>query len=752
MDSRSRSMSSHEAQGKRVLAMHPSEIVSKNMSLDLYRSIILIVVALMSFASIHAHGDEVTAAVGKKSSGDAAMITSVNLHNVGLANLSESPATFGQVFKPGDVPRGRSVTGRLASGKILPLQVDGKAMHPDGSLRHAVISMIGPALAAGKSLSIDLVKAAGADAGDQDSKINHEAPQKLAAEVVLTIEGKRYIAALPGNRNTRWLAGALVNEVLFAERLKDDAGAVHPHLMLRGGLRVYRNNAAWLDLTLENGWAYASGPSDYRYDVAVEFGGKRVYQKLGLVHYHLSRWRKVFWSGAEPKIMVSRDPRYLIATRAVPAYDLRVRIAKATLDRYRKKLASADVEPMGKGLTMPGMRTTGGRPEIGPLPDWAAAQIISQDAAAWAATLVMGDLSGSWPIHYRDQQTDLPVTIDDYPYMTLQGEPRDAINKRTGKSEWFPDCEGRCKTPFTPDAAHQPSFAFLPYLLTGDYYYLEELLFWANWNVLQLAPAYRSFEKGLLKPGQIRAQAWSLRTLAQAAYIMPDQHSLKSYFVNMLQANLAWYNQQYSNNPDANKLGILSGTSALVSPDGLGIQPWQDDFFTWAAGYTAALGFEEARPLLNWKAKFIVGRMIDPGFCWIFASEYFLSVRASKQNNVLFENLKQAYQASIANRVNSKGIRLGDLKCGGQEMADWRSASFADNKQSRAPAGVAEMVGYASSPEGFPAIMQPALAAAVDGEAPGAAAAWQRFTARQPLTDFSAEPQFAIVPMQLLNN
>ena len=752
MDSRSLSTSSHEAQGKRVLAMHPSEVVSKNMGLDLRRSIILIFVALMSFASTHAHGDEVTATVGKKSSGDAAIITSVNLHNLGFANLSESPATFGQVFKPGDVPRGRSVAGRLASGKILPLQVDSKAMHPDGSLRHAVISLIGPAFAAGKSLSIDLVKAAGADAGDKDSKINHEVPQKLAAEVVLTIDGKRYAAALPGNRNTRWLAGALVNEVLFAEPLKDDAGAVHPHLMLRGGLRTYRNNVARLDLTLENGWAYAPEPSDYRYDVAVEFGGKRIYQKLGLVHYHLSRWRKVFWSGVEPKIMVSQDSRYLIATRAVPAYDLRVRIAKATLDRYRKKLASPDVEPMGKGLSTQGMRTTGGRPEIGPLPDWAAAQIISPDAAAWAVTLAMGDLAGSWPIHYRDQRSDLPVTIDDYPYMTLQGEPRDAINKRTGKSEWFPNCDGRCKTPFSPDAAHQPSFAFLPYLLTGDYYYLEELLFWANWNVLHLAPAYRSFEKGLLKSGQIRAQAWSLRTLAQAAYIMPDEHALKNYFVNALQANLAWYNERYSNNPDANKLGILSGTNALVSPNGLGVQPWQDDFFTWAVGYAAALGFHEARALLEWKAKFIVGRMIDPGFCWIFAPEYFLTVRANKQSDVLYENLQQVYQASIANRVNSKGTRLGDLQCGSQEMADWRSASFVDSKQSRAPAGVAEMVGYASSPEGFPAIMQPALAVAVDGEVPGAAIAWQRFVARQPLTDFGAEPQFAIVLLRRLSN
>ncbi len=30
--------------------------------------------------------------------------------------------------------------------------------------------------------------------------------------------------------------------------------------------------------------------------------------------------------------------------------------------------------------------------------------------------------------------------------------------------------------------------AYLPYLVTGDYFYLEELQFWASWNVFALEP------------------------------------------------------------------------------------------------------------------------------------------------------------------------------------------------------------------------------------------------------------------------
>ena len=682
-----------------------------------------------------------------------AKLTTIILRNLERTSMNETPVTFGQVFKPGDVPKGATLQAVFASGEALPLQVDAKATHADGSLRHGVITTLVPRFDGKKPISIDLIRTAARPDASVPSQ-SAKPPRELAAKVLLVIEGKQYSVSMQEvfkeKSFTAWLAGPLVSEWCFASAFKDEAGNAHPHLALKGSLRVYRNGAARFDIALENGWAYAPAPRDYNYDVSVALGTETVYTKSGLLHYHLSRWRKVFWWGAARKVHVGHDARYLIETRAIPTYDMRVGVAQQTLDRYAKKLASPDFEPMGKGLAMPGMRTTGGRPEIGPLPDWAAAQILSQDAAAWSATLAMGDLSGSWPIHYRDQKTDLPATLDDYPYMTLLGNQADAVNKRTGKSEWFPSCAGRCKTPFAPDSAHQPSFAYLPYLISGDYYYLEELLFWANWNLLELAPPYRQFEKGLLKPGQVRAQAWGLRTLAQAAYIAPDSHPLKRYFIDRLNWNLDWYNDKFSNNPDANKLGVLTAGSAIVAADGLGVLPWQDDFFTWAVGYTWALGFPQARPLLRWKAKFSVGRMIDPDFCWVFASDYILNVRASRSSEQLFESFREVYQATIAARANSKGTRLGDLACDSQDMADWRTAARNEKNPGATRAVRGEMVGYPYSPEGFPAILQPALAAAVDADIPGASKAWQRFLSRAVPSDYRFEPQFAIVPFPSL--
>ena len=42
-------------------------------------------------------------------------------------------------------------------------------------------------------------------------------------------------------------------------------------------------------------------------------------------------------------------------------------------------------------------------------------------------------------------------------------------------------------------------------------------------------------------------------------------------------------------------------------------------------GYLSELGFTKAAPILEWKAKFPVGRMTAPGFCWVQASKYYFN-------------------------------------------------------------------------------------------------------------------------------
>jgi hypothetical protein len=46
----------------------------------------------------------------------------------------------------------------------------------------------------------------------------------------------------------------------------------------------------------------------------------------------------------------------------------------------------------------------------------------------------------------------------------------------------YPDHTG----PLAPDDEHQPSLALVPYLLTGDRYYADEMAFWANYGIARL--------------------------------------------------------------------------------------------------------------------------------------------------------------------------------------------------------------------------------------------------------------------------
>jgi hypothetical protein len=181
-----------------------------------------------------------------------------------------------------------------------------------------------------------------------------------------------------------------------------------------------------------------------------------------------------------------------------------------------------------------------------------------------------------------------------------------------------------------------------------------------------------------------------------------------------------------------------------------------DDFFTWSTGYLVELGFTKAKPLLDWKAKFAVGRMTDPGFCWVDAATYFITVRDSP-NAPLFTTFSQAYKATMragegsatkpsGPMVNSTGQDYLSLPCGSQAQADWRTQKDKDDGVVRIPWTMGEMPLYSFSVEGFPSNMQPALAVAADSGIPNSKKAWDIFIKRPIKPDYSTGPQFAIVP------
>lgn len=699
----------------------------------------------------------------------AAQLPSIQLVETSQQAQLNVPLTFAQVFARGDLKAGESVTATY-KGAALPIQVDVKATHDDGSVRHAVLSAIVPQLAAGESSSLQLASSTAAPPALPAFRPTALLASGFNAVVRLNLGGVVYSAdaaqLLRSKPYKHWLNGTRAIEWQVSGPVMSAAGVAHPHLSVRFAIRNYpfpnleSPGPVRVDVTVENNWAYEPDPKNVTYDAEVLVNNQPVYSKAALAHFHHARWRKVFWTGAEPKVHVRHDAVYAAAAGAVPNYDRSIVPSANALAKMKTDWEAADSGPMAMPFINKYMPTTGGRPDIGLHHAWGAMYMLSMDVRARQVTMGLGDLAGSWPVHYRDKATDEVVSIIQYPYVRDMRIGSDSYNPVTKKHEDMPRCTateaGACSTPYTPDSAHQPSLAYLPYLFTGDSYYLDELLFWANWNLTTMNPHYRGLAKGLVKSNQVRAQAWSLRTLGHAAYITPDSHPMKAYFKQVLQNNLEFYNTTFAGNA-TNQLGFIDNTAtsyavAYGGPNGpsTGVAPWQDDFFTAAVGHLHEMGFASAKPILDWKARFPIGRMMAPGYCRIDGAVYALMVRPGA-TAAYFTTLAEAYQATMRKNdgtpmVNSTGALYLDQPCGSQAQADWRTQVDKDAKIWRTPWLAGEMTGYATSPEGYPANMQPALAMAAATGLPNAREAWERFASRAAKANYSERPQFAIVP------
>lgn len=690
----------------------------------------------------------------------------VTLQNTASTAQRNLPFTFAQPFKVGAMKKEQQFSIKLADRTIIPLQTDAKAFHDDGSIRHAIFSGVVPELTTGQLANAELI------ADDpllpkQSISLADFLNKKKNASIELSLDGKTYTLDLQkvmkNSEKTPWLSGNLVNEWMAADSFKDSTGKAHPHLYGRFNVRVFGDaEHVLLDTVVENNWTYQPNPQNFMYDVAIKLDGKTVFEQKDLNHTHRSRWRKTLWFGDTPSLHVGFDSKYLIDTKTVPSYDpaligkMSDKLLNFYQDRWKEdktvtyaltnegkyaKLGTGNNEftykqygLMGVGLANPRMANVGGRPDIGPQPRWAASYLLNQDPLTKKVAFGMSDLAASWPVHFRDKKTGRMLSLDDYPYMSTVWAEKTTRNPTTRKLERPEPCtlenKSYCISSFRPDVAHQPSFNYVPYLLSGDYYHLEELQFWTNFNPITQNPHYRGFEKGLLERNQIRGRAWSFRTLAHAAYITPDDDPFKTYFTKRLNYNIDDFLQRYITNMP-NQYGAVrpGGTYPTTSP-------WMDDFFTWSVGAAVDLGYTKLEPLLKWKARFSVQRMgfgaeEAKSYCWILGSAYHLLVAPDKQSP-MFQTIDKVYNTSNGEKFDTKGTA-----CGSQAMADALKLKQAN-----------QMVGYDYATAGFPANMQPALATAVDSGIPGSKEAWQRFITRPVQPDYTGYPVWALVPRQ----
>jgi len=535
--------------------------------------------------------------------------------------------------------------------------VQRKCPRRDGSVKHAVISAHLGNVTPGRPLRLDIHPA---NTKSTPKSRAEDLLRSFHAEVTFRFpDGSLRRAAVAdfhrkaarkanGFRSIRWLEGPLVSEVLLTGPPCSDNGKPDPDLLVIFGLRLIKpTRAVRLEVVVESPWIDV--PGNIPYDVTISIDGKEVFQKnkvgywnhrmpywlkdkdRNLGHFAGARWRKVFWTGKKPpQTHIRYQLGYLVSTALLPPYDTELRIAQEQLDRGLRTFAQSPRDILENGVVMAYFPTTGGREDLGPYPTWTTRYLLDQGARARRMVLAVGDLAGSFPVHQRDRKTGRIFSIDDHPGFSLN--PRGTLEKIPPRPAPDRPYLRPATSPYSVDNAHQPSLAFIPYLLTGDYYYLEEMCFWANWCMLVQNAAYRQKEKGLLAPDQTRGEAWALRQLVDAAKIAPDNHPEKQYFDAKVKNNLDFY-CSFVAGPDATPLGsytvgasdaYVRGRSPQERRKWLTIAPWQQNFLAWSLDHAVRAGYTRAAAPRDYFTRLQIGMLTNPNHYDIrYAAPYF---------------------------------------------------------------------------------------------------------------------------------
>ncbi|ART56605.1 hypothetical protein CBP36_17435 [Acidovorax carolinensis] len=629
------------------------------------------------------------------------------------------PVTFGQPFKAGDWLHTTQGLVAQVGGATIPLQADEISSHRDGSARFAVLSAQLSNVQPGEARIINIFPGAKVNStpsvpASPDWNLELEAQVYDAngnVTATLVAQPQSQLVTQIASTTGRRLAGAVATEYTVALPFKNKAtGTPHPHLSARlhtrltdGGQRIRT------DVVMENTRTWTASPGNITYSFAVKRNGSTIYTQPKFTHYHHARWHKVLWTGAlaEPQARVRHNMPYFMASKAVWNYDLNLKISDTELSNSlaylkTKQQEQAALGPMANLFLTPYFPTTGGRSEIGPFPKWTASYLISQDDRALQIMLAHGDAAGAVPVHYRDESTGQVLDLDRYPKVTVL----------VGTSEpSLPNLTPNSTTIWTPDTAHQPSLAFVPYLITGDAFYQDEVTFWAGWNLAAMDPQYRGYGTGLLTQDQIRGQAWNMRALSEAVRITPDSHVLKGYFKTRMTNNMNWYKQRFVENASSE-----SPLGAVQKPDENHLTaPWQDDFLGVTFGQLVDDGEPHALPVLNFFSKFNVGRFLNEGngFCIAKAPGYYWNIRDA--NGVFIKNWDSLFTKNFPGTSCTADLPID---------------------------------GYPEAPDGSAAFARAMLGSAASAGIPNAASAYNLWVSKTPRMDaaFTADPTWAITP------
>lgn len=333
------------------------------------------------------------------------------------------------------------------------------------------------------------------------------------------------------------------------------------------------------------------------------------------MHWYGARWR---WSITVPGGAINQPRPVMTNLAAMIAAGYVQKYETSKIYNAPTPTAYSWVWPIGSmdsSLVLnTGLQTAmsgeGGRPDIGPITEWQADYLMNGTSGSLQTLFAQGEVVATMPINWIDDQTGtfidltvwtpiaqfratgssqqvIPVGLTVIGGVTLDSAQTEALGR------------------FTYDSAHAPGASWIPYVLTGDPYYLESLQAQATYPIAETQEfTVGSFNiKGAVNADEHRGWAWSMRSVWQARFGSPPAASCPSWLQpqeywhsisnqNMIFANL------YVNSPAKVHQYFHAFCRASQSI------PWQMCMIATMLAWSQRMGFTEWLPFYKW---FIAG-------------------------------------------------------------------------------------------------------------------------------------------------
>ena len=619
------------------------------------------------------------------------------------------PFAIGHAFRPGDVPTGVAAGLGLAHGEVIV-----KNRWPDGSVKLAVVAGQVEAQA-GTPVEVTVTVAASAAPASPLTTADLAQTGTTAA-----IDGGTFGAVSWSGDDWKqpfqtWVSGPEMSSWVYRKPVGSDA-----HLVAWLEVRLFAGGVVEVLPWIENGYVKVAAPTSKSATYAFALDGKPRFAKAVTLGHHtrtplLDGAALSYWSVPDPQLHVRHDPAYLMATGLVPTYR-----AAVAPDNGRVLAQPTTFAPLQQGsftYSSDSMASPGYQEPIGLLPEHDVLYLVTTAPVAYESVVRNGYSAGRYALHYRDETTQRPIRFSAYPDLGLADGS--AFKDNGASLQFTPTPTG--DSPPGWDCAHSPSVGFMAYLVTGRWYFMEEVQFAATANHLGKGSvaALRDGAKGLVKPEigawQTRAAAWQWRTLVQALSATPDEDEpLRGELIASVEANIDYFHTKYVAQPN-NPFGWVKPGEAYDDRLNLG-SPWQQDFLTAGVGYARAMQLpispahaDRLAAFFDWKAKSVVGRFgLSTQWWYVNAAPYTVQFSPVAVPNFddgsgpWYASEAEMYAATYAQPPawlgSTEGVLAGEILPGADAM--WGN-------------------------------LQPALAYAVQFKVPGAKEGYERMTGAQ---------------------